>query len=317
MNMLSIKEVSKQYNTHLVLDRINIDVSYGSILGLLGPNGAGKTSLIRIITQIIVQDSGEVWFHGERLSDKHVSMVGYLPEERGLYKKMAVGEQLIYLSRLKGLSKSDAKTKVGEWMDKFGIQDWWHRPVEELSKGMQQKVQFIAAVIHEPKLIILDEPFSGFDPLNANLLKDEILNLRQSGSTIIFSTHRMESVEELCDDVAMIDRAKIVLQGKKSAIRAEYNTHTYMIESDMAVVEVSDGFEIISSFRTSSERSVTEIKCLTKSANELIIELSGKVSIYSFAEKIPNLNKIFIDLVNRSTELPMLASIAAGQNSQK
>ena len=303
MNMLSIKEVSKQYGSQIVLDKINIDVAKGSILGLLGPNGAGKTSLIRIITQIIVQDSGEVWFDSEKLSAKHISMVGYLPEERGLYKKMAVGEQLIYLARLKGLSKSEAKTKVSEWMDKFGIQDWWHKPIEELSKGMQQKVQFIATVIHEPQLIILDEPFSGFDPLNANLLKEEILNLRHRGSTIIFSTHRMESVEELCDDVAMIDRAKIVLKGKKTDIKAAYNTNTYKIESDAVVAGISNGFEIVSSIFNSDGRYITEIRCLTKSSNELIVELAGKVAIYSFSEKIPDMNKIFIDLVTNPQHL--------------
>ena len=205
--MLSIRNIVKQYATHRALDNVSIEIEDGSIFGLLGPNGAGKTSLIRIINQITAPDQGEIFLNGETLNPKHISMIGYLPEERGLYKKMEIGEQMLYLAQLKGLSKSDATLKIKHWFEKMEIESWWHKKVEDLSKGMQQKVQFIATVVHDPKLIILDEPFSGFDPVNAQLITDEILDLNKKGATIIFSTHRMESVEQLCDSIALIHQS--------------------------------------------------------------------------------------------------------------
>jgi ABC-2 type transport system ATP-binding protein len=217
VNILEAQHIVKRYSNHTALNDVSISIPRGCIFGLLGPNGAGKTSLIRIITQITAPDSGTVYFNGEPLSPKHISQIGYLPEERGLYKKMKVGEQLLYLTQLKGISKAEAMDKLKVWFKKFEIQTWWNKHVEDLSKGMQQKVQFVATVLHNPSLIILDEPFSGFDPINANLIKDEILQLKQQGSTIIFSTHRMESVEELCDYIALINKSQkfwMVLQRK-------------------------------------------------------------------------------------------------------
>lgn len=298
-NILEIRHLSKKYDNHTVLDNINLAIKENTILGLLGPNGAGKTSLIRIITQITAADKGEIYFKGELLTQKHVSQIGYLPEERGLYKKMTVGEQLIYLSRLKGLSKSDGEINVKHWIQRFQIESWWDKNVETLSKGMQQKVQFIVAVIHQPALLILDEPFSGFDPINVNLIKDEILNLRKNGVTIIFSTHRMESVEELCDDVIMINNASIVLNGKKSDIKARYRTNKYSILSDLPIMELSNLFEITKISELNNDGLYqTEIAGLAQKSNELIVELAAKVSIFSYSEKIPDMNKIFIDAVN-------------------
>ena len=219
MNILSAKNIVKKYAAHTALDDVSLDIPAQSIFGLLGPNGAGKTSLIRIINQITGPDSGEVFFENEKLSPKHVEQIGYLPEERGLYKKMEVGEQALYLAQLKGMKKAEAKKKLKYWFEKFEIDAWWNKKVEELSKGMQQKVQFIVTVMHEPKLLILDEPFSGFDPINANLIKNEILNLKKQGSTILFSTHNMGSVEELCDNIALINRSKKIVDGSVKDIR--------------------------------------------------------------------------------------------------
>jgi ABC-2 type transport system ATP-binding protein len=296
-NILEIKEVSKQYGSHIALDNISLSIVKGSILGMLGPNGAGKTSLIRIITQITAPDRGEVLYESEKLSEKHISQIGYLPEERGLYKKMSVGEQLIYLARLKGLSREEAKLKVNHWIQKFSISEWWEKNIEDLSKGMQQKVQFIATVIHEPKLVILDEPFTGFDPLNVNLLKDEILELKKKGTTIIFSTHRMETVEELCDDIVMINKSKIVLQGSKNEIKATFRTNTYQIISDQELTNLSAGIELIGSVVTNEGIFKSEIRSETKTSNELIAELISKVTVHSFIEKVPDMNQIFINVL--------------------
>src|SRR4030095_5527237 len=228
--ILNIQHVSKQYAAHRALDDVSIDVPKGSIYGLLGPNGAGKTSLIRIINQITAPDQGEVMFMGEKLRQKHIGMIGYLPEERGLYKKMEVGEQALYLAQLKGMKRSEAVLRLREWFEKFELQGWWRKKVEELSKGMQQKVQFIVTVLHEPDLLILDEPFTGFDPINTNLIRDELLELRKKGSTIILSTHRMESVEELCSHIALINLAKKVLEGEVKKIRKEFRSHMYEVQ---------------------------------------------------------------------------------------
>ena len=230
MNILSAKNIVKRYSSHTALDDVTLEIPNQSIFGLLGPNGAGKTSLIRIITQITGPDSGEIIFGGEKLSQKHIGQIGYLPEERGLYKKMEVGEQALYLAQLKGMSKAEAKKKLKLWFEKFEIDTWWNKKVEELSKGMQQKVQFIVTVLHEPKLLILDEPFSGFDPINANIIKNEILHLKKQGSTILFSTHNMGSVEELCDNIALINKSKKILDGSVKDIRKQFKSNIYEIE---------------------------------------------------------------------------------------
>src|ERR1041385_8079457 len=230
MSILSVQNVTKRYSNHTALDNVSVEVPEQSVFGLLGPNGAGKTSLIRIINQITGPDEGHIFFSGKLLSPSHTEQIGYLPEERGLYRKMEVGEQAIYLARLKGLSKKEARRRVIYWFEKFDMGAWWKKKVEELSKGMQQKVQFIVTVLHEPRLLILDEPFSGFDPINAQLIKDEILRLREKGSTIIFSTHNMGSVEEMCDNIALINRSKKILEGSVKQIRETYKSNTFTIE---------------------------------------------------------------------------------------
>ena len=230
--MLNVNNIVKQYATHLALDDVSLSVEQGKIFGLLGPNGAGKTSLIRIITQITAPDSGEVIFNGQRLNASHISQIGYLPEERGLYKKMEIGEQVMYLARLKGMSSAEATKRVRFWFEKLEMGSWWNKKVEDLSKGMQQKVQFVATVLHEPELIILDEPFSGFDPVNADIIKNEILELNKQGATFIFSTHRMESVEELCDSIALIHHSKKILDGSVADIKEKYRNNTYWVEYD-------------------------------------------------------------------------------------
>src|SRR3984885_11696545 len=228
--MLSIRNIVKQYAGHTALNDVSLEVERGQIFGLLGPNGAGKTSLIRIVNQITAPDSGEVYFNGEKLNQSHINRIGYLPEERGLYKKMEIGEQMIYLARLKGLTRDEAQKRLKFWFEKLGMETWRKKKIEELSKGMQQKAQFVATVLHEPDLIILDEPFSGFDPVNAELIKDEILELNRKGATILFSTHRMESVEELCDSIALLNKSKKILDGKVRAIRNSYRNNTYLVE---------------------------------------------------------------------------------------
>src|SRR6185312_7091269 len=232
--MLSIRNIVKQYAGHRALDDVSLEIKSGQVFGLLGPNGAGKTSLIRIINQITAPDSGEVFFNGEKLNQSHINQIGYLPEERGLYKKMEIGEQMIYLARLKGLSRNEAIRRLKYWFEKMEIQSWWNKKIEELSKGMQQKAQFIATVLHEPQLIILDEPFTGFDPVNAEIIKNEILELNRKGSTIIFSTHRMESVEVLCESIALLNLSHKILDGKVKDIKNKYRNGTYVLEYEGA-----------------------------------------------------------------------------------
>src|SRR5246127_3305436 len=228
--MLSIRHIEKQYAGHKALSDVSLEVESGQIFGLLGPNGAGKTSLIRIINQITAPDSGEIYFNGEKLNQSHIERIGYLPEERGLYKKMEIGEQMIYLARLKGLSRAEATRRLKVWFEKLGMETWWKKKIEELSEGMQQKAQFVATVLHEPDLLILDEPFTGFDPVNAELIKDEILELNRKGATILFSTHRMESVEELCDSIALINLSHKILDGRIKTIKDAYRNETYLVE---------------------------------------------------------------------------------------
>jgi ABC-2 type transport system ATP-binding protein len=300
--ILETKSVTKRFATQTALNGVSIGVPRQSIFGLLGPNGAGKTTLIRIINQITGPDEGEVFLDGRKLHPADSHMIGYLPEERGLYKKMTVGEQAMYLARLKGMSRHDALVKLRYWFEKFEIQPWWNKKVEELSKGMQQKVQFIVTIVHEPKLLIFDEPFSGFDPINVNLLKDEILELRRKGASIIFSTHNMESVEELCDNIALINKANKILDGSVDEIKRSFSTNTY-------VVHYKGTHESLSSFLSSDFR-ITEVppangtrQSVVKlphgsSPNDLLSLLIPHVTLVAFNELIPSMNDIFIQAVN-------------------
>ena len=292
--ILSIQNVVKRYADHTALAGVSLEIPKGQIFGLLGPNGAGKTSLIRIINQITAPDEGRVLFDGELLQPKHVEQIGYLPEERGLYKKMKVGEQLLYLAQLKGLSKAEAQNRLKDWFIRLDIKDWWNKQVDDLSKGMQQKTQFIATVVHEPKLLILDEPFSGFDPINANMLKDEILGLKERGTTILFSTHRMESVEELCDSIALINHSQVVLTGEKDEVRNRFKKFEYEISYSGQLAD-SKAFEVIS---VVPEKNRALIK-LTQpdQTNQAIAALLKQVDLFEFKEVIPSFNDIFIQVV--------------------
>jgi ABC-2 type transport system ATP-binding protein len=300
--MLSIQNIVKQYANHLALDQVSLELERGKIFGLLGPNGAGKTSLIRIINQITAPDSGEVYFNGERLSAKHISQIGYLPEERGLYKKMEIGEQVLYLAKLKGLSSQEATKRIKYWFEKLEMKDWWNKKVEDLSKGMQQKVQFVATILHQPELVILDEPFSGFDPVNTNIVKNEIIELNKKGTTFIFSTHHMESVEELCDNIALINKSKKILDGAVSEIKAAYRNNTYSLcyEGDYTLAS-NDIFELI---RTENQENLTTVKLKLNEGhqiNEILFEILPKVNIHRVEEVIPTMNDIFIEKVKGGT----------------
>jgi len=300
--ILQAHSVTKNFGDFTALNKVSINVPENSIFGLLGPNGAGKTTLIRIINQITGPDEGEVIFDGHKLHPDHISMIGYLPEERGLYKKMKVGEQALYLAQLKGLSHHDARQRLKKWFEKFEIQEWWDKKVEELSKGMQQKVQFVVTVVHEPKLLIFDEPFSGFDPINVNLLRDEILELRKNGSTIIFSTHNMASVEELCDNIALINKSVKILDGPVKEIKRNYFTNSYQVQyhelngNHFRIDE--PGFEILKSSVDEGICSVTVRLPASKGPNDLLAAMIPYVSIVAFNELIPSMNDIFISTVN-------------------
>ena len=297
-NILEAQHVVKRYAAHTALNDVSIEVPQGSIFGLLGPNGAGKTSLIRIINQITAPDEGQIILNGERLQPKHIEDIGYLPEERGLYKKMKVGEQLLYLAQLKGMKKAAALEKLKMWFIKFDIKDWWDKNVEDLSKGMQQKTQFIATIVHEPKLIILDEPFSGFDPINANLLKDEILELKQRGTTIIFSTHRMESVEELCDNIALINKSKVVLHGEKKEVKNRFKDNSYSVEYTGNLNSGNGLFELINTQTLEDNIMKSHIRNIQNvPVNQLISHLINQVELKSFNENVPSFNEIFIKVV--------------------
>lgn len=303
--MLKIKNIVKNYAQHRALDDVSFDISKGKIHGLLGPNGAGKTTLIRIINQITGPDSGEILFNGEKLQPYHIHKIGYLPEERGLYKKMKIGEQLIYLGQLKGLSKERSKDKIKYWLDKLQMETWWDKKVEDLSKGMQQKVQFVATVLHEPELIILDEPFSGFDPVNAKSIQDEILELNERGATIIYSTHRMESVEELCDNITLINKAKIVLDGSVNEIKSKYKDQTYTLhfrskESDTLYTDISSFGDITSNIQN-EDQYIMRIKIHEgNSLNDILRVLINRASIDEIKEIVPTMQDIFIDNVSQN-----------------
>lgn len=296
MAVLQAQNIIKNFSEHRALDDVSIEIPKQSIFGLLGPNGAGKTSLIRIITQIIEADQGQIFINGEKLKPNHIEVIGYLPEERGLYKKMAVGEQLTYLARLKGLSRQEAREQIKYWLSKFDILDWRKKSIQDLSKGMQQKIQFIATVLHRPEIIILDEPFSGFDPINAQLIQDEILNLRDQGSTIIFSTHNMESVEELCDHLALIHQGKKILGGSKKVIKADYRSQRYDLKYRGQLGGTLDRSEDL---LIEDEIKSTTIK-YTEGSNDLLRYLvsQGDVEIIAFEENIPSIKEIFIEQVN-------------------
>ncbi|SNC67656.1 ABC-2 type transport system ATP-binding protein [Hymenobacter gelipurpurascens] len=299
--ILQAIDVHKAYAAHVALNGVSLDIPEGSIFGLLGPNGAGKTSLIRIITQITGADSGEIRLRGERLNPSHIGQIGYLPEERGLYKKMKVGEQLLYLARLKGLSRNDATLRIKAWLERLDIKAWAEKNVEDLSKGMQQKVQFIATVLHEPSIIILDEPFSGFDPINANLIKDEILKLRDGGATIIFSTHRMESVEELCDNIALINRSRKVLDGTVRDIKDTFKTQTYVVEGKGRPMVLHPDFEVLEHHERENDHFYDIIKLHAgTTSNDLLRYLINNVEVHAFKELIPSINDIFIRRVQET-----------------
>ncbi|MEM6845043.1 MAG: ABC transporter ATP-binding protein [Bacteroidota bacterium] len=298
MHLLEAQHVSKRYANHEALRDVNITIPRQSIFGLLGPNGAGKTTLIRIINQIIEADEGQIHIKDEPLQPKHIADIGYLPEERGLYKKMKVGEQLIYLAQLKGLSRSEAVRRIKDWFTRLEISGWSEKKIEDLSKGMQQKVQFIATVIHEPDLIILDEPFTGFDPVNANLIKDEILKLQEGGKTIIFSTHRMESVEELCTHIALINKSEKILDGKKQDIKNQFRSNTYEIMHLGELNGLNSDYQILNQQNGESDYTTSTVKIPEAvGPNELLQELIPQVEVHGFQEKIPTINEIFIAAV--------------------
>lgn len=297
--MLSIRNIVKEYAKHRALDDVSLEVERGTIFGLLGPNGAGKTSLIRIINQITAPDSGEIFFNGEKLNQNHISKIGYLPEERGLYKKMEIGEQMLYLARLKGLSRADATARIKFWFEKMEMQTWWKKKVEDLSKGMQQKVQFVATVLHEPELIILDEPFSGFDPVNAEVIKNEILELNQKGSTIIFSTHRMESVEELCKHIALIHKSHKILDGSVKSIKNSYRNNTFNIGLSQSIAQANLQTADLLSTKTNDDEGILHTVKLKDgfSTNNLLQELIPMADLHYLEEVIPSINEIFIKTV--------------------
>jgi ABC-2 type transport system ATP-binding protein len=306
-NLLSIDSVSKHYGDFTALNKVSLNIKEGSIFGLLGPNGAGKTTLIRIINQITQPDEGKVLFNNEPLNIKHIKDIGYLPEERGLYPKMTIGDQVVYLAQLKGLDRDTAKSELRKWFDKFEIEDWWNKKVTELSKGMAQKVQFIVTVLHKPKLLIFDEPFSGFDPINANLIKDEILDLREKGATIIFSTHRMESVEELCEDIALINKSNKILDGNLYDIKTKFKSNIYEVgvnasNPDSLNKELESIFETAKpSFKTIGENLKLNVKLNDKqNSDELLKILNQNAKVIHFKEVIPSANEIFINSVENN-----------------
>ncbi|APQ18212.1 ABC transporter ATP-binding protein [Maribacter hydrothermalis] len=302
-HILVAKEVTKQFGNHTALKNVSLEIPENSIYGLLGPNGAGKTTLIRIINQITFPDKGAVYLDGKPLRPEHISQIGYLPEERGLYKSMKVGEQALYLAQLKGLSKHDAKKRLKYWFEKLEIGDWWNKKIQELSKGMAQKIQFVVTVLHEPKLLIFDEPFSGFDPINANLIKEQILELKENGTSIIFSTHRMESVEELCEYIALIHKSEKILDGKLIDIKKAYKNNIFKIGLETSnhkalIAEIQDKFQLLTNAYDSNESQLNlTIQLPTSESREVLDFLSSRANINGFVETIPSANDIFIKAI--------------------
>jgi ABC-2 type transport system ATP-binding protein len=304
-NILEVQNVVKQYGDYTALNSVSLQVPKGSIYGLLGPNGAGKTSLIRIINQITLPDSGTILLDGEKLSPSHVQYIGYMPEERGLYKTMKVGEQALYLAQLKGLSKQEAQKQLKYWFEKFEIEGWWNKKIQELSKGMAQKVQFIVTILHEPKLLILDEPFSGFDPVNANLIKDEIIALNKKGTSIIFSTHRMESVEEMCDYIALIHQSNKLIEGKLDDVKRQFRTNKFQIgimtnNVEGLMYDLTQKFTVgQTNFKSLNDDLKLEIDLGNATSNELLHILTSRGQVTHFSENIPSVNDIFIKTVTK------------------
>lgn len=303
--ILEVNKVVKQYGDYVALNEVSLTVPKGGIYGLLGPNGAGKTSLIRIINQITLPDRGEVILDGEKLQPKHVQYIGYLPEERGLYNTMKVGEQCLYLAQMKGLSKAEAKKQLEYWFERLGIQGWWNKKIQELSKGMAQKIQFVVCVLHKPKLLIFDEPFSGFDPVNANNIKDEILALREDGATIIFSTHRMESVEELCDHIALIHKSNKLIEGKLDDVKRQFKTNSFEVgilsdNVESLMYKLTQKFTVgPATFKSLNNELKLEIQLGKATPNELLNLLTQCGQVTHFVEKIPSVNDIFIQTVTQ------------------
>ena len=293
--LLSAENVIKKYGDYTALDNANISVPKSSIYGLLGPNGAGKTTLMRIINQITAPDSGEVTFEGEALNKKHIKEIGYLPEERGLYKKMKVGEQALYLAQLKGMSYNEAIQTLRIWFERLEISSWWNKKVEELSKGMAQKIQFVVTVIHQPKLLIFDEPFSGFDPINASIIRDEIINLRNNGTTIIFSTHRMESVEEICDHIALINNSKTILEGPIEKIKNDFKDDSYEIILDTNHLTTSDSFNIVSNLENKFNIKIND----SSEIRDILNFINKNHNIISFKKNLATIEDIFIKSVGK------------------
>lgn len=307
MEILRAEHIVKRYAKHVALNDVSLSVKEQSIFGLLGPNGAGKTSLIRIINQITGPDEGQVYFRGEKLNPQHLKYIGYLPEERGLYKKMKVGEQSLYLARLKGMSKREASFELQKWFERFEILEWWNKKVEDLSKGMAQKIQFVITVMHKPKLLILDEPFSGFDPINTELIKSEIFNLRKEGTTIIFSTHNMASVEEICDEIALVNNSKIILEGSVREIREKHRSHIYEVAFKGNMIAFANalwaGYELISRDQVAEHQFVARVKLLgNNTLNNLLETLLPHIEINAVHEIIPSMNDIFISTVKQQNQ---------------
>ena len=303
-NLLVAENVSKKFGDFTALDNISLHIPRSSIFGLLGPNGAGKTTFIRIINQITMPDEGRILLDGKQLIPSDIQHIGYLPEERGLYKSMKVGEQALYLAQLKGLTKTEAKERLNYWFKRLKIEDWWNKKIQELSKGMAQKIQFVVTVLHRPKLLIFDEPFSGFDPVNANLVKDEILQLREEGATIVFSTHRMESVEELCDHMALIHRGQKLIDGEVAAIKRAYKNNTFEVgiespDNEALKKELNEKFDIFETeFRSINEDLKLQIRIDEKaSPNDLLLFLTSRATVNHFVEVVPSVNDIFIKTV--------------------
>ncbi|WP_435623037.1 ABC transporter ATP-binding protein [Flagellimonas sp.] len=304
-HILVAQNVSKSYGDFKALSDISLEIPENKIYGLLGPNGAGKTTFIRIINQILYPDTGQLMFDGKPLAPQHIASIGYLPEERGLYKSMKVGEQALYLAQLKGLGKAEAKKRLKEWFERFEIGEWWDKKIQELSKGMAQKIQFIVTVLHQPKLLIFDEPFSGFDPINANIIKDEILRLKEEGTSIIFSTHRMESVEELCEYIALIHKSEKILDGKLSEIKNAYKNNVFNVSlqtkegSKDKFLEVEEKFNVISSNAHAEESTWSmSVQLPSSDTRGVLTELSKYGNVSRFEEVIPSANDIFIQTVN-------------------
>ena len=310
MDLFQANDIVKEYAGHVALSTVSISVKEASVFGLLGPNGAGKTTLIRIINQITAPDSGELFFEGRALKADDIYQIGYLPEERGLYKKMKVGEQALYLAQLKGMSKKDAMKSLKYWFEKFEIQAWWGKKVEELSKGMAQKVQFITTVIHRPKLLIFDEPFTGFDPINTNLIKNEILELKKQGTTIIFSTHNMSSVEEICDHIALINQSKKILDGQIDEVKQQFKTNTFEVVYRGETVDLDHGlglhFNIHEQVQTAHHNQMKIQLKTGQTNNELLRLLMDQFEIVSFKELIPSMNEVFIHVVEQSNRVNKL-----------